>query len=95
MIRVRRVAAFARARGAFARRATPTSTRSSASLVARTRRDLASRARSVARRARTSTPADSRLVSRVVKRPIVTHESGVHMDAGHRVVSHDSSFIES
>jgi hypothetical protein len=47
MIRVRRVAAFARARGAFARRATPTSTRSSASLVARNRRDLASRARSV------------------------------------------------
>ena len=71
----RRARAFAR--GAFARRATPTSTRSSASLVARTRRDLASRARSVARRARTSTPADSRRVSRVVKRPIVTQESGV------------------
>jgi hypothetical protein len=95
MIRVRRVAAFARAVRAFARRATPTSTRSSASLVARNRRDLASRARSVARRARTSTPADSRRVSRVVKRPIVTQESGVRMDAGHRVVSHDSSFIES
>jgi hypothetical protein len=43
MIRVRRSPRSRAARGAFARRATPTSTRSSASLVARNRRDLASR----------------------------------------------------